>query len=140
MDLKIVVPGEPVAQGRPRFTKLGNFVQAYTPKKTKDYHRIVAMAAQDAMQGHEPLDAALDVAMIIYRGIPKSWSKVKKQDALDGLILPAVKPDVDNFIKAVLDGLSYGQVWTDDSLVVRVKAEKKYSDNPRVEIVIREVF
>lgn len=140
MVIEVTVQGEPVAQGRPRFTKVGNFVQTYTPKKTKDYHKLVAAAAHEAMQGREALDGALDVSIMVYKGIPKSWSKIKKQDAVDGLILPAVKPDIDNYVKAILDGLSYGNVWLDDSQVVRIKADKKYSENPRADIIIREVF
>lgn len=35
--VRIRVDGEPVAQGRPRFARRGGFVQAYDPKKSKDY-------------------------------------------------------------------------------------------------------
>ena len=51
------------------------------------------------------------------------------------------KPDIDNLIKFVLDALQ-GQnaYFVDDSQVVRILAEKIYSDNPRTEIMIVEEY
>lgn len=43
--MKIVsftIPGEPQGKGRPKFARRGNFVQTYTPKKTRTYEDIVA--------------------------------------------------------------------------------------------------
>ena len=36
-EIFILVPGEPVAKGRPRFAKRGAFVTTYTPEKTREY-------------------------------------------------------------------------------------------------------
>ncbi len=33
----IVVPGEPVPQGRPRFARHAGYVQTYDPKRSKNY-------------------------------------------------------------------------------------------------------
>jgi Holliday junction resolvase RusA-like endonuclease len=49
-----------------------------------------------------------------------------------------VKPDGDNLAKAALDGLK-GIAWADDSQVCRLLVEKRYSMDPRVEIVIAGV-
>ena len=32
----ITIPGEPIAQGRPRFSTHGKFVKAYDPKKSRE--------------------------------------------------------------------------------------------------------
>ncbi len=33
MELTLIIPGEPCAQGRPRFSTHGGFVKAYDPAK-----------------------------------------------------------------------------------------------------------
>ena len=40
-----VVPGVPVAQGRPRFSKANGFVVAYDPEKSKSYKAMIAYIA-----------------------------------------------------------------------------------------------
>ena len=50
-----VVPGVPVAQGRPRFSKANGFVVAYDPEKSKSYKAIIAYIAN--LKGPQiPLD------------------------------------------------------------------------------------
>ena len=51
------------------------------------------------------------------------------------------KPDIDNMIKYVLDALQ-GQngYFVDDSQIIRIYAEKIYSDNPHTEIMIVEEY
>ena len=51
------------------------------------------------------------------------------------------KPDIDNMIKFVLDALQ-GQngYFLDDSQVIRIFAEKIYSQDPRTEIMIVEEY
>ena len=41
-------------------------------------------------------------------------------------------------IKSTLDGLN-GLLWEDDAHIVKLVAEKYYSDHPRVEIEVEEV-
>ncbi len=76
--------------------------------------------------------------MDIYRQIPKSTSKKRRKLKNERVIRPIVKPDIDNYTKGILDSLN-GIVWKDDSQVVSLIANKYYSDNPRVEIQIKEV-
>jgi Holliday junction resolvase RusA-like endonuclease len=46
---------------------------------------------------------------------------------------PAVRPDVDKYLRAILDALT-GVLYADDGQVVSVRAEKRYGDPPRAEI------
>lgn len=57
--------------------------------------------------------------------IPKSWTRVKKADAAAGKLAPG-KPDIDNILKVVLDGLN-GIAYEDDKQVVLVQCRKTYS-------------
>ena len=51
------------------------------------------------------------------------------------LILPTKKPDTDNIAKAILDALN-GVAYYDDAQVVELHVVKKYSDEPRAEVMI----
>ena len=35
--VEVVIPGEPIGQGRPRFARRGTFVTAYDPPKSRDW-------------------------------------------------------------------------------------------------------
>lgn len=133
--IRFTVYGEPVAQGRPRFSTQHGFVRAYDPKKSKDYKAVVRAAALDVCP--QRMLGPLEMSVDIYRGIPKSWSKKKQEQAEQGLIKPILKPDVDNYVKAVKDALN-GVCYVDDSQVVVLFISKHYSKDPRVEIVIKE--
>ena len=49
--------------------------------------------------------------------------------------MPGSRPDLDNFIKAALDGCNE-IVFRDDSLVVTIMASKRYSDKPALTIAV----
>ena len=133
--MRFIVPGIPVPKGRPRLTTINGSARAYTPKKTKDYESIVAMSATDAMQGAEPMDKPLMAHINIYLPIPASWSKKKRELALSYDVIHTKKPDVDNVLKAILDGMN-GIVFVDDARVVGMYVFKHYSDTPRVDVEI----
>ncbi|BAP85514.1 Holliday junction resolvase [Paucilactobacillus hokkaidonensis JCM 18461] len=138
MAIKLIIPGEPVAQGRPRFVSRGKFVTTYDPPKSKLYKKhIVEVVTQT--WSNEILDKPLSVMIKVYRSIQKSTSKKQYSLKATGAVLPIKKPDVDNYTKGILDGLSQADIWTDDNLVCEVITQKQYSDNPRVEIVIKEI-
>ena len=53
--IEFTISGEPVAQGRPRFSNRGGFVSAYDPAKSRNGKQHVRYAAKHAMEGEEPL-------------------------------------------------------------------------------------
>jgi Holliday junction resolvase RusA-like endonuclease len=134
---EFTVPGEPVAKGRARSFIRNGHVAHYTPDKTARYENLVKMAASEAMAGRLPSEAPLNMEIVAFMGIAASWSKKRQQAARDGLERPTKKPDLDNIVKAVKDGLN-GVAWKDDSQVVRLTAGKFWSDKPRVEVRIWE--
>ena len=136
--ISFTIPGKPVAQGRPRAARRGNRIMMYDPKPSKDYKEYVAKIAKEYAP-EEPTEAALGVQMKIYREIPKSTTKKDRRLINEGLKRPVVRPDTDNYTKAILDALN-GIIYKDDSQIVDLKASKYYSDNPRVEIKIEALF
>ena len=132
-----IIPGEPIAQGRARFSARNGFVRAYDPRKSSDYKAYVASIARNTYK-LEPIDSAVELTLNFYMPIPKSFSKAKRTAALAGNIRPAVKPDIDNLAKATMDAIS-GICFTDDKLIVSCKLDKYYSAEPRTEVKVWEV-
>ena len=132
-----IVYGEPVGKGRPRFAKRGNFVSTYTPQKTKTYEDEIRMMASAAMGSSEPLDTPVTVAIYIRVEIPKSFSKQKRKDALEGITKPTKKPDIDNCAKCFLDAMN-GHVYLDDKQVINLHVTKVWSEIGAVEVMVKE--
>lgn len=133
MNLTFTIPGEPTAQGRPRFSTHGGFVKAYDPETSRNYKAYVKLLASEAMQriGLTLTELPLGVEIIASVGI-------LKEQALNGLQLPIKKPDVDNVAKIILDSIS-GIVYKDDKQIIKLTVYKKYSDIPKVEVKIYNV-
>ena len=131
------VYGEPVGKGRPRFARRGNFVSTYTPQKTKSYEDEIRIMAKAAMGSNELLDTPVTVAIYIRVGIPASFSKQKRKDALAGIIKPTKKPDLDNVAKCFLDSMNE-IVYLDDKQVVNLHVTKVYAETPAVEVMVKE--
>lgn len=138
MELTLIIPGEPCAQGRPRFSTHGGFVKAYDPAKSRDYKAYVKMCAIKSMQeqGWTLTEKALSIEIRAFMSIPSSKSKKFKQAAIVGAERPTKKPDVDNVFKILTDALS-GIAYKDDKQIVDAKISKFYADEARVEVMIK---
>lgn len=136
--IQFEVPGEPQGKGRARIVKIGGFSRMATPAATVAYEGLIAHAAAQVMAGAPPLTGPVWLNVEMHFGVPASWSKKKRDQALEGLIKPTKKPDSDNVIKAVCDGLN-GVAWVDDVQVVAGHWKKVYSDRPRVSVAVMEV-
>lgn len=132
------IPGTPVAKGRPRSFVRGGRVGHFTPEKTVRYESLVAHEASFAMAGGSPVEGPVRLCVMAYFPIPASWSKKRQKAALGGSEHVTKKPDLDNVVKAVKDGMN-GVAWRDDCQVVSLVANKEYSDRPRVEVRFEEI-
>ena len=103
----VVVSGEPVAKGRARMTRKGS---AYTPAATRKYEAHARLAAQLAMDGRPPLEMPVRIELLVELPVPASWSKRKAEAAITGGVRPTSRPDVNNYVKSILDAI--------DSIVV----------------------
>ncbi|WP_144469044.1 RusA family crossover junction endodeoxyribonuclease, partial [Bacillus pumilus] len=94
----------------------------------------VKLAASD----HRPdqlLTGPLELKVKVYKSLLKSFSKKKAAEAERGELRPAKKPDVDNYIKGIKDGLNK-VIWQDDSQIVDLHVSKFYSSTPRIEVEV----
>ena len=137
MQIQFMVKGQPIGKQRPRFALKGGRVQAYTPPKSVHYERQIAKAYREAGGKMLPDDIPLKVVMRIALRMPMSASKLRKEAMRGGLIKPMTKPDADNVIKSVLDGLN-GVAYADDKQVTCIRAVKVYDDDPHITITISE--
>ena len=131
------VEGTPVPKGRPRFRSVGKFVQTYTDSKTREFEAVVAEASSKAMGESDPLRTPLKVFLQFTMPIPASVTKKRLKSILDGMEVHTKKPDLDNLIKATLDGMS-GIVFDNDSQIVNISATKKYGTHPQTDILVME--
>jgi Holliday junction resolvase RusA-like endonuclease len=125
------IPGLPVAKGRPKFSTRNGIARAYTPKKTRDFEAMAREYAKAAMGPLMPCMSSVHVTFVVFVPVPKSWSKTKRNTAIAGGIHPTVKPDLDNFAKALTDALN-GVVYDDDSQICDVVMSKRYAEEPRI--------
>jgi len=121
-----------VAKARPRNGKYNNF---YTPEKTKNYENLIKMAASQIF--NKPLDNPIELSIKFKLPRPKRliW---KKKPMIES---PCDKrPDIDNLVKAVIDGLQ-GVAFIDDAQIWKISAEKVYhagDDKPETIIMIKQ--
>lgn len=137
--IRFTVEGQPQRKQRPRFSRVCNYVRTYTPKETSDYENWIKLCYQQQVGTMSFTDNdPLSIKIVAYYRVPKSWSKKKQIQAINGEILPHNSIDVDNTAKVVLDALN-GIAFKDDHYVTDLEVKKRYSDIPRIEIAIERV-
>lgn len=139
-ELKIVIPGKAVAKQSARFCQIAGFIKSYQKKSVVNYANFVKICFIEKYPDFKIEDLKgkmLKISIIEYREIPSSKSKKFKNEALEGRLRPITKPDTDNIAKNIKDGLNK-IAYPDDSQIVVEHIEKRYSNNPRVEVTIKE--
>lgn len=129
------IDGEPIPKGRPRFVVRGNFVQTYTPSKTKEAEKSIIDQLKKQYK-KEPLNGPCMVKITFAFGVPKSYSKKKRAQIEEEGFLHYHKPDADNVAKLVLDAMNK-IVFEDDCQITALSIQKTYTfDNPYTEIEV----
>lgn len=136
-EFELYISGEPVAQGRPRFTSIHGYTQAVDPAKSHEFKQLVARMAREKMSQEPLMEGPLCLFLKVTRVPPKSWPKYRRKDAIEGREGITSKPDLDNYVKIVLDALN-GVVFADDSCIVRICASKRWSFVPGMSVRITE--
>lgn len=133
-EILFEVPGEPVAQGRPRFSSKNKVKRAIDPPASRYYKMLVSHTALQ-YKPKELIDGSIELYIDVCRSVPKSWSKKKTEAALRKEILPTTRPDVDNYAKGIKDALN-GIMYVDDSQITELTVRKYYAEEPKVVVKI----
>jgi Holliday junction resolvase RusA-like endonuclease len=138
IQIMFTIYGEPVPKGRPRFSTKGKFPVAYTPEKTKNYESDVGMMAKAAMGASKPLEGALEAFIYVTFAVPASYSKKRTEACLSGQEKHPKKPDLDNVVKSVIDGMDK-IVFENDSQFTSIHATKVYGEVAKVEVLVKQI-
>lgn len=133
----LVINLEPCPSPRPRFSsKTGG---AYMPKEYTLWKKRFLKEWLKHGIGKFDADVPLAVDLKFFIKPPKAIARVKKnQNILKAETWRVVKkPDLDNLEKSVLDSIN-GYAYADDNQISDLHSRKRYSMNPRVEILIKE--
>lgn len=135
MNTRFIINAEPTGKARHRSMILNGRIHTYNTRKNTSYEKLVQEEYQKQANGIY-FTQDLEVVIEAYFRIPTSWSKKKKQEAIDRLIKPEVKPDCDNISKIILDSLN-GVAYKDDKIVTALHTYKYYSSTPRVVVTMK---
>lgn len=115
--MRFSIPTEPVPKLRPRTVRKGG-LRTFTPAKTLAFEQTVRLCAQAA--GCRPLEGPVSIYAEFYFTLPSSLHRKRKP------VLKrwhTKKPDLDNCLKALLDGLE-GCCFVSDAQVASIHAYK----------------
>lgn len=86
-----------------------------------------------------PLSGQIKVTLRFFKNPPKATPKWKLPLMEEKIIRPNKSPDLDNYVKLILDAFN-GILWEDDRFIVQVDSSKFYTINKeRTEIEIEDL-
>ncbi len=119
----------PMPTPRPRFRAIPvrgkTIVNTYHPKAYTEYQAQVSAALKTAFGDREAFDCPVRVDVVFFMTKPRTTK------------LHAPAPDLDNYVKGVLDSATKAGIWTDDKLVVELEASKGWSDTSEIHFSVR---
>jgi Holliday junction resolvase RusA-like endonuclease len=142
--VRIILAGEPEPyRERQRAFQRGKtgapITYSYKVGSTRQYQAWLRDAAQQAMEGRELFDCAVEMTMTAYMPIPKSMRKAERILAERELLPVTKRPDTTQLLKAAEDAFNQ-VVWTDDARVSDHVLRRRYSPRPRLEILVRPLI
>lgn len=127
------VPGKPQPQLRARFARRGMNIITYDEPKCKAAKRKVGSEAIRTWGDKTKINTPIHVDITFHMPVPKGLVKSTRIGDPH-----TKKPDLDNLIKLVLDGITDSNaIWFDDNQVVAISARKVYANLVCTDVVIR---
>ena len=131
-ELTVVINVVPTPKGRPQVSTFGGHAQVYTPAKTRNAENVISYAIRQQVMAQGVFDAGVPLSLfaVFYIDKPKSASKK--------VTMPVKRPDLDNYVKLLLDALNK-YVIPDDSQIVNIDIRKRFGSPPRIELRVMEI-
>lgn len=139
--ISMIIPIIPKAQARTKagINKHTGRAQVFTSaSQRRNQNDLIALMAAHAPD--RPMEGALRLKVDVFLPVTISWSKTKKTKALIGTYWPTSRPDLDNYIKQVMDCMTKLRFWNDDSQVVTISAGKRFASKSYWLIELDEVL
>jgi Holliday junction resolvase RusA-like endonuclease len=137
--IEFCVPAVPVAQPRQRVAVIAGHARTYTPAAHPvNAFKVAAQQALADVHAGPPLDGPMILSVLFV--LPRPKSKTTKRGP--NVRYPHTgKPDLDNLLKSLMDGLS-GLAWLDDKQVSVFHATKVVAsgdERPHVDVIIKPI-
>lgn len=138
------VPGEPAAQGRPRtrILRLGRraVAQIYNPHNADEWKARVSIIARP-FAPKPSLSGPVRLSATFLLPRPESHYRGKARELrLEAPLWHFIKPDGDNYAKALIDALTSVGMWHDDCQVADQRIMKFYTnDEPGCHVSIEPI-
>jgi len=127
----IPLPPRGQARARHMVTKSGIGI-TYKAKEQKAAENKIEAYIVQAANGRR-LSGPIRLQLVARVQIPASWSKKKREDAINCNIFPEVKPDLSNIIKN-LEDVCNGLLFDDDKAICQIISSKVYSEHPGYDV------
>jgi len=104
----------------------------------KSYQATIQAKCLEAWGTKPLIETAVAIHLVFIRSYPKNLPK--KEASRERRLREALvrKPDLDNMVKAAIDGVKE-IIIKDDTVVVRLSAEKRFGPEPMTMITLKEV-
>ena len=131
--INMTVPGEP------KPWQVWVRMSAPTPgyQEFKAYQATIQAKCLEVWRNKPLIETAVEIHMEFIRSYPNNLPKKeasRKRRLKEALVR---KPDLDNMVKAAIDGVK-GIIIKDDTVVVRLTAEKRFGPEPMTMITVKE--
>ena len=134
--LRLTVPGIPVPQGSSRaFIRGGRAIVTSANARLRPWRSTVTAAAAEAHKDAPPISGPVRVRLGFT--FPRPAGHFGKRGLRSSApAYPAVRPDLDKLVRAVLDALTESGCIRDDAQVVSLFAGKVYGEAPGVSVIV----
>ena len=112
---------------------------AYNNKRVRSWmSQVKDITGLQIAQTGEKIPPRVPVSVMIDVWLPWAKRTAKKVIAADPYALHTIKPDADNLLKPILDGITQAGLWDDDDQIATMFIEKKWCPRgeERIEVVI----
>jgi Holliday junction resolvase RusA-like endonuclease len=127
-----VIHGKPFGKQRPKFSR--KFGRAYTPAETVRFETHVAQVAAENFPA--PLTGPVRITVSAEFEPSASWSKRKKAEHMGRAHVQ--KPDLDNIVKAISDGLNR-VAFADDSQIAEMVIQKRWGVEAKTIVMVEAI-
>jgi len=132
--INMTVPGEP------KPWQVWVRMSAPTPGylEFKAYQATIQAKCLEVWRNKPLIETAVEIHLVFIRSYPNKLPKgeASRERRLKEALVR--KPDLDNMVKAAIDGVK-GIIIKDDTVVVRLTAEKRFGPEPMTMITVKEV-